>query len=242
MLATDVVAAVTAKLATHDLALASPQSLVSIYGNDFAAGLIRAEAGPLPSQLGGLRVTVLDSKTTQWIALLYFVSPGQIQFVVPDVALGTARLEISSDDGRIWTGAIEIANVAPGLFSANADGEGVAAATILTIASDGTQSYSDAFRCGPAAGTCAPAPIDLGDESTETHLILPGTGLRNASKLNIWLGGVASEVVNWGAQPQHAGLDQIEVRIPRDLMGRGLVQITGDADGKSVNPLFIQFN
>jgi uncharacterized protein (TIGR03437 family) len=224
------------------LALASPQALVSLYGQDFIGALIQADPGPLPSQLGGLQVMVLDASGTRWLAPLYFVSTGQIQMVVPDVALGSARLEVVGDDGRIWTGALEIANVAPGLFAANADGEGVAAATILKIASDGAQSYSDAFRCGPAAASCAPAPIDLGDESTETHLILPGTGLRNASKLNIWLGGVASEVVNWGAQPQHAGLDQIEVRIPRGLMGRGLVQITGDADGKSVNPLFIQFN
>src|SRR5262249_51527786 len=159
---------------------------------------------------------------------LYFVSPGQINFVVPDAAVGTGRLEIEGDAG-MWAGSLEITNVAPGWFAASGDGKGAAAATLLRIAPDGSQSSSDSFRCdGP--GNCATAAMDLGDQASEFYLILDGTGFRNASIRDVTIGGVEAEIVEWGAHPEKPGVDRARVRIPRELSARGVVDLAGLAD------------
>ena len=103
-------------LITHDTAVVAAQLVASVYGNEFASDLIRPADGPVSFELGGVRLTLLDAKGVRRVAPLYFVSPGQINLVVPDAAPGPARIEILKDAATAWAGAIEIATVAPGLF------------------------------------------------------------------------------------------------------------------------------
>jgi len=48
------------------------------------------------------------------------------------------------------------------LFSANANGKGIAAAVVQKLAADKSQTSVFVFTCGSIAGSCAPAPIDFG--------------------------------------------------------------------------------
>jgi uncharacterized protein (TIGR03437 family) len=54
------------------------------------------------------------------------------------------------------------------------------------------------------------------------------------------LGGADSEVLFAGAVADFAGLDQINVRIPRSLIGRGDVDVVLTADGKTANTVRVQ--
>ncbi|HEX8998786.1 MAG TPA: hypothetical protein VGB07_02730, partial [Blastocatellia bacterium] len=90
------------------------------------------------------------------------------------------------------------------------------------------------------------APIDLGPDlgtaTDQVFLVLYGTGLRFRSALSavsVSIGGINTEVLFAGAAPGFAGLDQINVRVPRSLAGRGEVDVTLAADGHTANKVRI---
>ncbi|MBS1789416.1 MAG: hypothetical protein JST85_16945 [Acidobacteria bacterium] len=83
-------------------------------------------------------VTVRDSAGIDRPAPLFFVSAEQINYQLPSgTAPGDATVIVSSGDGRRSTGRAHFETVAPGLFTANSSGEGVAAAVVLRIKANG---------------------------------------------------------------------------------------------------------
>jgi uncharacterized protein (TIGR03437 family) len=62
------------------------------------------------------------------------------------MAAGAATVVITSGDGKVSTGVVQIAAVAPGLFSANASGQGVASGVALRVKADGTQTFESIAR------------------------------------------------------------------------------------------------
>jgi len=54
------------------------------------------------------------------------------------------------------------------------------------------------------------------------------------------VGGIASTVSYVGSQNQFAGLDQINVLIPRELAGRGEVDVTLAVDGRPANTVRVK--
>ncbi|MEI9972302.1 MAG: hypothetical protein WDO73_09770 [Ignavibacteriota bacterium] len=84
---------------------------------------------PLPEMLADATVTVTDSGGTARKAPLYYASPAQINFLVPDgTAPGVASVAISNGVAT-QTFQAAVQNVAPTLFSMSGTGTGVAAAT-----------------------------------------------------------------------------------------------------------------
>jgi uncharacterized protein (TIGR03437 family) len=53
------------------------------------------------------------------------------------------------------------------------------------------------------------------------------------------IGGVRAEVLYAGAQGTIDGLDQVNLKIPRSLIGRGEVEVTLQMDGQRTNPVII---
>ena len=70
-------------------------------------------------------------------------------------------------------------------------------------------------------------------------LILYGTGLRGRSAVTTTIGGTACETLYAGAKGSLVGLDQVNVRLPRSLAGRGEVEVAFTADGKAANAVRI---
>ena len=105
------------------------------------------------------------------------------------------------------------------------------------VRADGSQSLVS-VAAPNTAGQQVPTPIDLGPESDQLFLVLFGTGLRGRtaqSAVTATIGGVAAEVLFAGAQGDLAGLDQVNLRIPRSLAGRGGVEVLLRVDGKQAN-------
>jgi uncharacterized protein (TIGR03437 family) len=145
---------------------------------------------------------------------------------------------ITNRYGEVSAGTVLIATVAPGLFAANANGQGVAAAVALRIKADGTQSFEPVARFDVATNRFVSTPIDLGPASDQVFLILFGTGFRfvsAASAATATIGGANAEVLFAGASPGFVGLDQANVRLPRSLIGRGEVEIRLTANGQQAN-------
>jgi uncharacterized protein (TIGR03437 family) len=215
------------------------ESIIAAFGVNLATGVEAATALPLPTVLAGTKVMVKDSGGTELLAQLFFVAPSQINYLMPpNIAPGVATVTVTSSDNKISVGTSQVTNVAPGLFSANASGEGVVAAVALRIKQNGDQVFETISRFDSAQNKVVSVPVDLGPEGEQVFLLLFGTGLRFRSALsavNVKVGGTDAEVLYAGLSPDFAGLDQSNVRLPRSLIGRGEIDLVLMVDGKMAN-------
>jgi len=139
-------AATTVSAASGFTAVA-PGSIVSIYGSNLATTGTSATSVPLPVTLGGVSVSITDSSNVQAALPLFYTGPQQINAQIPGSAsTGLALLSISAPSGNI-SSAVTLVPVAPGLFSANGNGEGAAAAQVVTNNVDGSQSTGLVYQC-----------------------------------------------------------------------------------------------
>jgi len=218
--------------------------LGTLLGENLAQAPLSAPWLPPPTRLGSTSVTVTDSSGRQESAPLLFASPTQIYLLMPDLtATGQGTLTVDRLDGFPSAAAIRLDPVAPGLFSLDADGSGVAAATAVCVAANGSQTAPPVFRCGTSPRSCVPVPIDLGDEGTRCQLTFYGTGIRGRGSpavVGATIGGSAVPILYAGPQAQISGLDQVNLEIPRSLVGRGLVDVVVVADGVASNAVTIQ--
>jgi uncharacterized protein (TIGR03437 family) len=213
----------------------APEAIIAGFGSTLAANTQTAAQLPLPTQLAGVGVGVRDRTGAERAAPLFFVSPNQINYLIPSgTANGPATIKVSS--GAV--GVVEIANVAPGLFSANSDGQGVVAAVVLRINAAGAQSYEPVAQFDAGQNRMVAAPIDVGNRTEQVFLILYGTGFRHRSdlaKVTARIGNATLGVMFAGAQGGFAGLDQCNVRLPTLLAGAGDVNVTLTVDGVTSN-------
>ncbi len=227
-------------------ALAS-ESIVAAFGTKLATKTESATTQPLPTELAGTRVSVKDSAGVTRQAPIFFVSPGQVNYLMPpETAPGSATVTITSGQGSVSTGVAAISRTAPGLFAADSSGQGAAAATLLRVKADGGRNFEPVALYDEARKRFVFAPIDFGPDTGETSdqlfVVLFGTGLRlrtSLSNVTATIGSADAQVVFAGAQNELAGLDQINLRLPRSLTGRGEVEVALTVDGQKANPVRI---
>ncbi len=240
----------TVSAASFEPTSVAPDSIVAAYGSHLAISTATAfDTDPntpgiqLPINLAGTTVEVNNRR-----AGLFFVSSGQINFVMPVATEpGTATVVIKSGDGTISNGTVQVAQVAPGIFSANSTGRGVAAATLLRVKSDGAQSYESISQYMQGDNRYITKPIDLGPPGERAFLILFLSGIRKSDDPNgdknvhenirVLIGGIEVTPIYAGRQGDFVGLDQINVEIPRILEGRGIVNVSVSATGFSSSNL-----
>lgn len=219
------------------------ESIIASFGTEMATDTQVATSIPLPTSLAGTQVEVKDSGGTARLSSLFFVSPTQINFQIPAGTLtGPAELKVTGGDGKISLGSMLIATIAPGLFSANASGQGVAAAVALRVKPTGEQIYEACAEWSPASQQFVAKSIDMSQTGDQVYLILYGTGLRFRSDLaaaKLFFGDIMTGVLYAGAQGDFVGLDQINVLIPPELTARGDIVIKLEVDGKTSNLLMI---
>ena len=215
----------------------APNSLASLYGANLASGFAQASAQPLPLALGGVTLSVTDAAGATRAAPLVYVSPVQINFVVPDgTAPGLATLIVS---GQTFTAAVQ--PVAPTLFSTNQAGSGVAAATAIMVqaANPLLQSPVPVFQC--AGSSCVSVPIVLGVD-TPVYVSFFGTGIRNRSSLAnvaMTINGIGVPVLYAGPAPGFTGLDQVNAGLVLSLRGSGESNVVLTVDGQAANTVTI---
>jgi uncharacterized protein (TIGR03437 family) len=225
-------------------ALAAPDEYISIFGPQLASGTTIANTVPLPTTLAGSSVTVTDSKGASQPAAMFFVSALQVNCILPSsIAPGPVTLTLTKTDGTSATVTMRSEATAPGLFSANANGTGVAAAFYVRASGGSQQPAQLIYQCA-SSGTCSATPIDLGPSSDQVVLELFGTGLRHRTSMQAvtaTVGGFPATVLFAGAGGGYAGLDQVNVLVPRDLIGKGEVPIVLTVDGKQANSVTVAF-
>jgi uncharacterized protein (TIGR03437 family) len=208
-------------------------SIASAFGTSMAARVEIAQSLPLPLSLAGTAMTVNGIP-----APLFFVSPTQINFVVPSgVDPGTATIVVSSPMGVYSLGNVEITQSAPAIFTADATGRGDAAA-LATI--DGVNYQRP--------------PFDVLVNGRPNILVLYATGIRRApasdpaddngvaESVTVTIDGRLARVLYAGAQGGFAGLDQINAEMPAALAGGGQrrVEVAVTVNGVAANRVTIQ--
>lgn len=228
----------TVSAASFEPVPVAPGSIVAAFGSQLASQVVIAtDADPnipgvqLPTTLGGTTVEVNGRK-----AGLFFVSPSQINYVIPSATeSGSANVVVTAGT-TTSNGTVQVARVAPAIFTANSTGRGVPAASLLRAKLNGQQSFEALSQYSQIAGRFITKPIDLGPEGEQVFLILFLSGIRNSSddnndgnlneNIRVLIGGIELTPQYAGTQPDFIGLDQINVRIPRELLGRGTVNVS----------------
>ena len=237
----------TVSAASFEAAIA-PDALVSTFGANLATQSAVASGAALPTILGETQVLVTDSAGNTRLAQLTFVSPGQINYLLPagtQAGISTITVQAGNGNGTVSTEQVIVSNVAPALFTANGTGIGVASGYLLRVKADGQQSYESIAQLNPVTEILTTKPIDLGPEGEHVFLTLFLSGLRHASDPNgdgnanetvrLLIGGIEVTPLYAGTQGSYAGLDQLNAEIPRSLIGRGVVSFSVTAPGGSAS-------
>jgi uncharacterized protein (TIGR03437 family) len=176
---------------------------------------------PLPVELNGVSVAINGAA-----AGLYFVSPGQINFVVPPglpSTTGTNTLPVViNNNGTIIRSTIQVVPAQPDLFTqTNAFGSNRAVALNVTLSSTGTQE--------PFTVTS----LDASGQVVPTVLRLFLTGVRNIrvgqanTSITVRIGttDITGAAIIFVGPSDMPGTDQIDVRLPASLAGAGDVPV-----------------
>jgi uncharacterized protein (TIGR03437 family) len=215
----------------------APGALATASGLNLSTGTATGTA-PFPTLLSGTSVNIIDAGGRSIAAPLLYVSPSQINFLVPSsVATGVGKVSVTSGTTTLTSNYVPFNTVAPGIFTLN--GLGLGAATAVRVSSSGTQAPVDVFTSN-ADGSLSAAPIDVTPANGSVYLTLYGTGLQAAgtSKTTVTIGGVTAKVLFAGPQGT-TGLDQVNVLIPTSLAGAGNANVQLTANGVPANPVQI---
>lgn len=202
----------------------------------FGVGLANVTASapaPLPTEFADRKVLVKDAVGVEQAAQILFVSPGQINYVLPEgLADGPAQIRlVDQNNNLVRVGLAEVRKFSPGIFTANFDGNGVPAGLVVRVKPGNVQTYEPLSGFDSVQRKYVPVELDLGPPDEFLVLALFGTGWRQASTVFVGIyGPFISPTDNFsigcpleyiGKQPTFAGLDQINVRLPRELIGKG---------------------
>lgn len=195
-------------------------ALLSLFGSELADATIEAGSVPLPTQLGGVTVTV-DGVP----APLFFVSPGQINIQTPFGVQGpTATISVSSNGTTSNAVTVPVATSSPGVFSAQQTGYGPGIVThadfslvteqnpaapgeTVIVFMTGGGPLSPTFADG-AAGPTNPLSL-ITDEAFEVRFA-----------------GEVGAISFAGAAPGFVGLYQVNVKVPEVIFTGPAVPMT----------------
>ena len=140
----------------------------------------------------------------------------------------------------VGKGTLQIAAVAPGLFTANSDGEGVPAGYTIRVKPDGQQITEDVLVLNQQTGRFVPREIDLTIAGDRVFLVLFGTGIR-------FYNSISNVVMRFGNQDQQVdaalpqgffvGLDQVNIEMLRSKIPAGQVSATLRVEGIGAKPV-----
>jgi uncharacterized protein (TIGR03437 family) len=187
--------------------------------------------------LNNVSVQLTDASKASVMDPLFYVAPNQINLVVPTgVAIGMATATVMNGSANPPSVTVQVAPVAPGLFTVKGDGTGVPAAIAIrrSIATQ-TDVEVPVFHCD--ANSCVSLPVDTGSDA-QVFLALFGTGIRGRTSLanvTATIGGLSMQVLFAGPQGQFPGFDQVNVVFPPNMNLHGEQNLVLTVDGQAAN-------
>ncbi|MCC6587115.1 MAG: hypothetical protein IT168_10520 [Bryobacterales bacterium] len=202
-----------------------PNSIATLFGSNLSSATVSAAAGPV-EELGGVGLRLCGVRPK-----LFFVSPKQINFLVPtECTAGRHRLTLNDQlmqEVAVVSSALSLAVVG--------GGESGVPLGFATLVNGSSRTDIPLFTCDDK-GSCMAAKIEASGAS-DLYLALYGTGLGDAAKERIVarLGDEAGEVLFAGPHPQYPGMDQINIRFRVDQLKNGTSSLTLRTNGITSN-------
>lgn len=215
----------------------SPGSFISIFGANLASGIKSSPSLPLKTSLNGT-AALLGSE----LLPLQFVSPGQINAVVPyDIPLnGTPQLLIQQDDAYSLPQPVAVAAAQPAMFTQNESGTG--AGIFVVVKPDQTQ-----FLATPATPAAAGDALVIycAGLGVVTPTIAAGSAApvsplsKTTDTPTVTIGDQSAQVQFSGLAPGFAGLYQVNVLVPSGITPGTNVSVVLTMAGISSSPVTV---
>lgn len=211
------------------VAAVAPGSIVSIFGASFAPDVIVGPAGPLVQALGCVTVRISDRMLP-----LFFVSPGQINFQMPDdLAPGDQKVTVSCDGLPDVQAVVTVGRNAPGLFQ-DANGNAV------IVHEDGSAVTADAPAKRGELLTIYGTGFGPTDHPRPFGFPLPADPVYSV------VDPVTVQAGDWSAAVEKAfgaagriGIDVAQFRLP-DTTPSGSVQLKVSVNGQDSNTVAVR--
>jgi uncharacterized protein (TIGR03437 family) len=203
----------------------APNEIISLFGTGLANVVMPAPSLPLQTSLGGVQVTINGRP-----APLFFVSPGQINALVPSGTVEKyAKIQVNNG-GNSNVVTVYANNTAPGAFTLTSSGVGAVAALhtdFSLVNSSSPAKPGDTILLFVAGlGPVTPAVPDGAAAPSS-----PPLSMVTDPNLQVFFGDLQGVISFAGLAPGFAGLYQINVAVPAATpAGDQLVSIdNGDA-------------
>ncbi len=206
------VAAVT-NAASGDITQVARGSFVSIYGSKLGTQAGPPSSLPLPATLGGASVNVKPAGgTTVFAAFLHFVSPGQINAIIPSaVPAGPADLTVTVNNVTSSARRIQVAENSFGIFTIGSQPAGLAVAQNfesptslpLNLYTNPARPGQTLIMYGTALGAYTAGPDNAAPQA--------GNIVNNAQVI---VAGTTIATAYAGRAPGFPGVDQINFTLP----------------------------
>lgn len=207
----------------------APGSIASAYGSfGNIATTSLTSLTPMPTTLAGIRVRMNSVD-----APLYFVSSGQINFVVPvGVPEGRQTVEVLQGSNVVATGSVNVYPVGPGLAQSNTETSGQG---ILQNQDFSVNSQSQRARRGEviqiyATGCGATTPPSPNGAP-------PATLSPAAAEVKAYIDVREATVTFAGAHPAFPGICQVNAIVPNTASISGRVTLYLTMNGIATNPV-----
>lgn len=190
-------------------------SIVSIFGSNLATGSASAAKLPLGASLNNTRVLIGGT-----VAPLFFVSPAQINFLVPfEATIGTSgvMVEATGANGAVNSNPVDMTVVAaaPGIFTLTSDGQGLG----IFVKADGTLvKASNPAKAGSVVTLYATGLGAVNPPVASGFPAPPAPSLsQTVATPVVNIGGSDATLLFSGLAPGFAGLYQLNIRVPATL-------------------------
>ncbi len=221
--------------ATQTAGTLAPNTIATLYGTNLSYATHAVDAGDLnggtlPIALEGVSVNVNGV-----LGSLFFVSPGQINFLIPyEISASSATVFVARQGiaGPVVT--IPLANTAPGFFEWNG-AFAVATHADGSLISSSSPAQPSEIIVLYAAGLGRTSP-----DVPPGHIVSVATSILYASELQVLLNGnpcPASSIYYAGLTPGFAGLYQINLMLPALLPPDPEIQMV---IGTQASPALVQ--
>jgi uncharacterized protein (TIGR03437 family) len=225
--------------ATETVQTLAPNAIATIYGTNLswsthAVSPADLDGGTLPSSLDGVTVYVNGIAGN-----LFFVSPGQINFLIPyEITASSATVYVARQGVAGPPAIVPLATAAPGFFEWSGN---------FALAAHADGSLISSSSPAQAGETIVLYAAGLGRTSPDVpsgHVVSVATSILYASELQILLNGSpvpASSIYYAGLTPGFAGLYQINLRLPDVLPSDPAIQMVMGAQASPATvQLFVQ--
>jgi uncharacterized protein (TIGR03437 family) len=193
----------------------APNTIGSIFGTNLSWDTRALQAGDisggvLPTSLGNVEVYFEG-----WPAYLYYVSPLQINFLVPSTLLpGNFQFWVDRQGTHGPIVTVTLQSVAPAMFLTSPG-------TVVASHLDWSLVCSDAPAAAGEIVTLWATGLGDTDPELQDGVLAKGPQwLSQLSQFDVWINGAAldpSSILYAGVAPGNAGLYQINVRLPDPL-------------------------